>query len=159
MGQFSLVQAGLLLILLLAARQPTSPRAAQQLDISWTLSLLWKQNTALLGPLMIRRRRWRALLIAGLTVVLLSAPYFLLHPPDLFRFLAANLVSGPPSQQMGNLGMRQLLYSLSSALIPTDAWPGHLLVQRIWLGLVLVAMLWATWRDRGIDLVEPLCCG
>ncbi len=155
LGQFSLVQAAWVLLGLWAADTAAPPRAPL-LDAAWALSLLWKQNTALWLPVWVRHRRWRTLGRGGLAVFLLSAPYFALYPEAL-RSFAANLVSGPPSPHLGNLGARQLLYSLTSAVVPAPEWAGHALAQWALMALVVILSLRATWRDGSADLVAPLC--
>jgi hypothetical protein len=157
MGQFSLVQAALILVMLLAAGAGLRRgHAPWRLNVAWAASLLWKQNTGLFAPLLLRQRRWRTLLVGGAAVVLLSAPYLIWYPEALGSF-AGNLVSGPPGHQLGNHGVRQLLYGLSTTFLPAPDWPGHQLIQQLWVGLVLALTLWATWRQPTDDLVMPLC--
>lgn len=103
MGQFSFVQAALLWIMLLAAR----PGLA--FDAAWIVSVLWKQNTALLTPLLVRLSRWKSLVWLAALILITSGPYFALVPGSLTAFLG-NLRSDPPWFQLGNLGFRQLVF-------------------------------------------------
>lgn len=100
MGQFSFVQGALVFAML---------TVAPLLDGAWIASVLWKQNTLLLAPLMVRLRRWKALLLLAGLVALTAGPYFALVPGSLTAFLG-NLRSDPPWFQFGNLGFRQLVF-------------------------------------------------
>lgn len=153
LGQFSVVQAALILLMMLCAHRPP---LGWRYDLAWVLSLLWKQNTGLFAPLFLRLGRWRALGLAGLAVLVTSAPYFALHPSGLGAFLA-NFASGPPSPQLGNLGVRQFWFSALSALGPSLSAGAHAAFQRIWVGAVLALGLWLTLRDRQPDVTMHLC--
>jgi len=106
MGQFSLVQGAMVLICLLLALRG---RPGLPFDAAWIGSVLWKQNTALFVPVIIRLRRWRALIALALILGATTAPYMLLHPGALHAFLG-NLRAEPPWFQMGNLGLRQWVF-------------------------------------------------
>ena len=151
LGQFSLVQAALILAMISSAERPSWVH-----DLSWVASLLWKQNTALFAPLLLRLGRWRALIVAGLVVSLTTFPYLLRYPTAV-RALADNLVSGPPSHQLGNLGVRQFLYGLGSALAPGMTPRTHGYLQSVWVLLVLGAALAITFRDPRPDPAWHLC--
>ena len=152
LGQFSLIQAAWFLLMLLAVEKA---RWGATLEWPWTLSLLWKQNTALLAPVWLKLRRWRTLFVGGVATLCLSLPYYL-WDPDGLRSLLANLCSSPPAPALGNLGVRQALYSLTSALWPSLTSAAHARIQLAWLALILVAGLWITWRARP-DAVTLLC--
>ena len=151
-GQFSLVQAALILVMMVATLRPLGWRY----DLAWIASLLWKQNTGLFVPLYLRQRRWRALGFAVAAILLTSGPYFALYPGTLRAFLA-NFESGPPNPQLGNLGVRQLLYSLVSALAPALPAATHALLQQAWVVGILALALWLTWRGRQPDALLLLC--
>lgn len=153
LGQFTLVQAALVYAMLLAWE---SGAGGWRLGVPWTLSLLWKQNTGLLAPLMLRTGRWRLVAAAGLAVLAASAPHFLRHPGALGAFLA-NFRSGPPGAQLGNLGVRQFLYSVAAALGPKLSPAAHSAIQNAWVALVLLVALWLTARRPVADPV-PLAC-
>ena len=106
MGQFSLVQGALVYVALLAVMRPAMGR---WLGPSWIASVLWKQNTALLGPTMARMGRWRVLGILLALLLLTAGPYFVLVPGSLAAF-ARNFASDPPWFQLGNLGFRQFVF-------------------------------------------------
>lgn len=153
LGQFTLVQAALIFgMMLLSAR----PAMGARFHAIWAASLLWKQNTGLFLPLYLRLKQWRALFLVGAAVVALSAPYFLFYPDALPAFLG-NFSSGQPAPNLGNLGVRQFLYSVTSALAPAMSPQAHTLLQNGWVALVVVVGLWLTWRDRRPDIVLHLC--
>lgn len=146
LGQFSIVQTAFILAMLVSAlgRAPL-----WQGDLAWILSLLWKQNTALFAPVVLRLGRWRVLALAGLVIAATSSPYFAAFPSALPAFIA-NLRSGPPSFQLGNLGFRQLLFSLSSWLWPQAP---QALLQQLWVTLIVVIGIWRTWASKRPDTV------
>jgi len=143
LGQFSAVQSALILTMLDAASAPLGWRY----DLAWIVSLLWKQNTGLLAPLFVRQRRWTALGLAALAVSATSTPYFALYPEALSSFLS-NFRSGPPAANLGNLGARQALYSVVSALLPGLAPSTHQKLQILWVISLVVVNLWLTFRCR-----------
>lgn len=150
LGQFSLVQAALVLLMLRGVENGWRWRH----DLAWAASLLWKQNTVLLAPLWVVTRRWRALLVGALAVALATVPYMVRHPEAMAPFLG-NLQSGTPSPQLGNLGVRQLLFSISSSLAPALDSGAQAAIQTVWVAIVLGGALWLTWR-RGARQ-EALC--
>ncbi|MHB1295942.1 MAG: glycosyltransferase 87 family protein [Anaerolineae bacterium] len=159
LGQFSMIQSALILLMLAAVAGPelAAPRAlARRFGLFWTLSLLWKQNTGLFVPVLLRLRRWRTLLWAGAAVALTSAPYFLLYPSALGAFLG-NFQSSTPAPQLGNLGVRQFLYSLSLLGMPTATAETQELVQTVWVALVVAVTLWMTYSARRMDVALLLC--
>ena len=107
MGQFSFVQ-GALVFLMLVLTLPGA-RRGWAFDGAWIASVLWNQNTALFAPLMLRLKRWRALVGLALLLALTSLPYFALYPGSLGAFLR-NFRGEPPWFQLGNLGFRQLVF-------------------------------------------------
>jgi len=192
MGQFSLIQSALVLLMMVSAARPgavligdlcrnrrrpqaTSPRAKSPIgplprlrgwrfDLPWVASLLWKQTTGLFVPLLLRLRSqpsglpegWRSLGWAALAVLATSVPYFVLYPSALPAFLA-NFQSGPPTAQLGNLGVRQFLFSALSALVPSLSPAAQATLQRVWVGIVLGIGLWLTLEHPRPDAVLHLC--
>jgi hypothetical protein len=157
MGQFSLVQGALLFLMLVLA---SAGRLGWGFDLAWIGSVLWKQNTGLFLPLMVRLHRWRALLLLLLLLALTSAPYFALVPGSLSAFLR-NFASEPPWFQLGNLGFRQLVFdtmwSLGDVLgveLPQAAYLGAQWAVVIgFLALPLALLL----LDHQLDVVYHLC--
>ena len=112
MGQFSFVQGTLIYVMLVLAARP---RLGWGFDSAWVSSVLWKQNTALFLPLMVRLKRWRALLGLATLILLTSVPYFVLYRGSLDAFMR-NLVSERPWFQLGNLGFRQFVFDVMWSL-------------------------------------------
>jgi len=156
LGQFSLVQSALILLMMASTTQPPKLSTAWRFDLPWVVSLLWKHNTGLYAPLLLRLRRWRSLLWAVVAVVVTSLPYFVFFPSGLTAFLT-NFRSGPPAAQLGNLGVRQFLFSLLSALFPSLSPAHHAVLQRIWVGAILIFGLWLTLCDPHPDALLHLC--
>ena len=156
MGQFSFVQGALVFLMLLAA---VGGSITARLDLPWVASVLWKQNTALFAPLMARLGRWRALAWLAALAIVTSLPYFILVPGSGAAFLR-NLQSEPPWFQLGNLGLRQLVFDALWAA--GDAWgleigsAGHVLVQRAVVVLSLAFPLALTLLDPRPDVVRHL---
>ena len=153
LGQFNVAQAALLLVLLLQAIQ-AGPAWAQ--GLAWGASLLLKPHSGLLAPALLRARRWRVLGIGAAVVLVTSAPYMALHPTAMSAFMR-NLSAGAPAPQLGNLGVRQLLFSILSALWPALSPPAHVALQNLWVALVLVMALGLTLLPRRVDLLELSC--
>ncbi|MHB0858484.1 MAG: glycosyltransferase 87 family protein [Anaerolineae bacterium] len=159
LGQFSVIQGALILLMLGAVAGPelvARPVWANRFSLFWTLSLLWKQNTGLFAPLLLRLRRWQTLFWAGAAVLATSVPYFLLYPSALDAFLG-NFQGGPPAPQLGNLGVRQFVYSLSLIRVPPATVEAQQLMQNVWVLLVLGLTLWVTFSVRRIDVPLALC--
>lgn len=158
LGQFTLVQAALVFWLLLAADGTAADGTVDRRSLgpAWVLSLLWKQNTALFAPLFVRQRRWRLLAGAATAVALTSLPYFIAFPSSWSAFLA-NFRAGPPAPQLGNLGVRQFLYSLASWLAPWLDAPAQTRLQTVWVAAVLLVGLVYTLRRKQPDTVLCLC--
>ena len=162
MGQFSFVQGALVFGMLVLALRATTARApiGPLFDGAWIASVLWKQNTALFAPLMLRLKRWRDLAGAALLVALTSLPYFALYPGALDTFLR-NFRGEPPWFQLGNLGLRQLvfdtLWSLGDVLgveLPQAAHAGaQWAIVALFLALPLALLL----LDRRPDVTLHLC--
>jgi hypothetical protein len=178
MGQFSFVQGALVFAMLVLALRAARPRvvepreaelngaqprgAAWQRPLGWAFdgawigSVLWKQNTALFAPLMIRLKRWRSLVLLALAVLLTSLPYFARYPGSLDAF-SRNFRGEPPWFQLGNLGFRQLVFdamwSLGDVLgveLPQIAYAGAqsaVVLVFVALSLALLAL------DRRPDVV------
>jgi hypothetical protein len=108
MGQFSFVQGALVFVMLLYALRG---ELGFGFDLTWIGSVIWKQYTALLLPLFARLRRWRALILLVLAVLVTSVPYFALVPGSLAAFLR-NFEAEQPWFQLGNLGLRQLVFDV-----------------------------------------------
>ncbi|MGC9360333.1 MAG: glycosyltransferase family 87 protein [Anaerolineae bacterium] len=153
LGQFSAIQGALVLLMLLAVSRRLP---GWVLDASWAASLIWKQNTALLAPVLLRDRKWHALLVGAGAVLVTSVPYFLWYPGSIRQF-GSNLVSGVPSHQLGNLGVRQLLYSITSAVWPSLPADAHSSIQSAWVIMVVVVGLVVTFVGSRWDPALGMC--
>jgi hypothetical protein len=155
MGQFSFVQGALVYIALLYARRG---RLGLGFDLSWIGSVLWKQNSALLLPLMARLKRFRALILLALLLVGSSGPYFALYPGSLNAFLG-NFSADAPWFQMGNLGFRQLVFDVmwsAGDRLDLDLSSLYVGAQRGVVGLFLFVALALLLLDRRPEVVTHL---
>ena len=152
MGQFSLVQAALILGMLLLAGG--SGLAAQQgdgaslFDTLWITSVLWKINTVVFAPVLARLGRWRTLVLGGLVTAAVTLPYFAIFPAHWRDFLANNFGNSVAGHELGNLGFRELVYE---ALAVAGAGPDvQRVVQLVLVGLlVLPALVLTFWPRAG----------
>ena len=167
MGQVSFWAASLLFWLIVGLHS----------DRKWTASFCWagalliKPNALILGPVLLRLRAWRALVLGLLASLLTSLPYFLLYPDSLAAFFAAN-VHGSPVQgaltHAGNLGLQGGLVSVVAQLagrplaeltsladLPLAGRAVIYCSQAAILGVALVA----TWRSRdALPLIALWMC-
>jgi hypothetical protein len=157
MGQFSFVQGTLIFVVLLLALRETW---GLLFDLSWIGGVLWKQNTALFLPTMVRLGRWRAIGLLVLLLLLTTGPYFVLVPRSLDAFLG-NFHSEPPWFQFGNMGFRQLVFdamwSAGDALgveIPGSLYTA---AQTAVVVMCMCVPLALTVLDRQPDVVSHLC--
>jgi hypothetical protein len=129
-------------------------------DLSWIGSVLWKQNTALFAPLMLRLKRWRALIGVALAGLLTSLPYFALYPGSLAAF-TRNFRDEPPWFQLGNLGVRQFVFDAmwSTGDVLGVEWSQTAYVGAQWtvVALFLTLPLILLVLDRHLDIVLHLC--
>ena len=139
MGQFSLVQAALIFGLLLmatdATRQTDAGLTALRAGALWLASVIWKINTVIFAPVFLRLRRWRTLLVSGLLLVVVSAPYFAVFPAHGLDFLRNNFGGGVSTYELGNLGFRQLVFEALADLGAPAA------VQSFFQAFTIVAIL------------------
>lgn len=148
MGQFSLVQAALIfgLLLVTARGWPPGKLGARLLDGLWITSLLWKINTFVFGPLWVRARRWSGLLWAAGLGLLVTVPYFIIFPAHTFDFLRNNFGQTVAAHELGNLGLRQLVYEGLAVLGVPAA--GQQVAQWLVVGAVLLTALLVTFPPR-----------
>ena len=163
MGQFSFIQAALIFGMLLAAlgagrRRPILAQAGAalpvQFDVAWVASLLWKTNTVLFAPVYVRLWRWRPLLAGAALGAALTLPYFVVFPAHWRDLLANNVGQSVRGHELGNLGLRQLVFEL---LALADAGPRlQSLAQALVIVIVLAVALALTFRRRPPPLVALL---
>ncbi len=153
LGQFSMVQATLVFVAAVCLWQG-SPNSL--FDSAWIASVLWKVNTALFLPLMVRLRRWRAIVLLIGLVAITTVPYFVFFPDGLPAFLF-NFNARADTHQLGNLGFMQLVFETLAGLFP--GWPVQriVLIQRALMLLFLGFSAALTFLDRRLDAVDHLC--
>ena len=119
-------------------------------DALWLTSILWKINTIIFVPVLLRLRRYRALVIAAIVVALTTVPYFLMFPTHLRNFLLNNFGNGVTGHELGNLGFRQLIFEL---LATAGASPAlQRLTQLAVVALVLGLSLFVTFYPFRLSL-------
>jgi hypothetical protein len=122
MGQFSFVQAALVFGMLVLGRRCTGGRGpGRGFDILWISSVLWKINTVLFVPVFWRLQRWKAIVAAGVLAAGTTLPYFAVFPRHWHGFVANNFGSTVSGHELGNLGLRQLVYELLARMGATPA--------------------------------------
>jgi hypothetical protein len=123
-------------------------------DGLWVASVLWKITTVLFVPLLARLGRWRAIVAAGVLGVVLTLPYFVVFPAHWADFVRNNAGGRVAGHELGNLGLRQLVYQ---ALAMLGAPAGlQQSVQLAVVAAVLAVALWVTWRSRRHNIVAGL---
>lgn len=123
MGQFSLVQGALVFGMLIFAADAERAKGAEKaqtdsamtFDVLWLTSVLWKINTLIFAPALLRLRRFRILVVTPLVVAVTTIPYFLIFPAHLRDFLVNNFGNSVTGHELGNLGFRQLVFELLAA--------------------------------------------
>lgn len=148
-GQQSMVTVTLLHLLGIAhihARSRTR-------DACYIMSTLWKLNTILFFPLWIKFKRIPSLIILGLLIFLLSAPYFLNSPGSFAEFrdyFHMKLVPGPSS-----LGL-WTFFSVILHRIHPGLQNMHHILNLVSLGIFLLAST-VTLLPRRIRFIEAFC--
>jgi hypothetical protein len=165
MGQFSLIQAalilGMLLLVIKHERLETAAgatdrgfRALEWFDLIWIASILWKINTVVFGPVYLRLRRWWALAAAGLVTAALTLPYFAIFPTHWRDFLLNNFGNTVAGHELGNFGFRQLVYEVLAEMgAGADL---QRVAQMAVIVLVVLAALALTFRPGPLPLAEAL---
>jgi hypothetical protein len=119
MGQFSVLMAALLLWIAIALLRERELLAA----VPWSVSLIVKTSSALIGPVFVRNRWWGALILGGAVLLLLNAPYFLWRPDEFDAFMQENII-GRAVNFRWNLywpGDHGLLSLFETAILSTDS--------------------------------------
>ena len=116
-------------------------------DALWLVSVLWKINTVIFIPALVRLRRYRALGVTTSVVLLTSIPYFLIFPAHARDFWANNFGNTLAAHELGNLGFRQFVFELLAALQAPPAL--QRLAQLALVGAVLLISLLFTFYSPG----------
>ncbi len=110
LGQFNLLQSVLILGMILAAANGSWLNTQSW----WTASVMWKINTIICLPAMLRWRQWKPLLWLTLLLILTCGPYFVLHPEDITRFVFTN-VRIPGRLDLAQMGINFRFADIESA--------------------------------------------
>jgi hypothetical protein len=152
MGQFTFAAAGLVALGWLAAERGRGVAATAWLSASVCV----KHVGLALLPALLAVGRWRAGLVVLAVPAMLSAPFFLLHPAELARFLDASAYGTPYRLHAGNLGLVALLQSGVRAAGLDPSGPVSAGLSGSAVAAVLVWLAWRTWRLRGAENLVPL---
>ncbi len=145
MGQWSFLMATLMMLTAAFVVRSEAVSAA----VAWPLSLLIKTNSALLAPVFLRLRQWKALGGGAIALVALNVPYFVLRPGDGRAFWDVNFRdywTTPEdrfhSVNTGDLGLTGLVRSVwltfDGGATDTPEWLGLIVVVAV-VGLSLYA--------------------
>jgi hypothetical protein len=103
LGQFNQLQTTMILGMILAA----SGWHIGSVRGWWSASVLWKHNTAICLPAIIRWKSWKPLAWLALVVIITSGPYFLMHPEDVAKFFYTNVtIPGRPDLAEKGIGFK-----------------------------------------------------
>lgn len=159
MGQFSFVMVTLFYVMGYALLRweindgdPPVPMRRWLFGGAWSLSLVWKSNSALLAPLVVRLRAWPTLLAGAAVLLLTMLPYFQRFPQDWETFAQNFQAPTFLGSHAGNLGLHALLLAV---LRPVEALnhplprlapelPSGVLLVQLTVGLIALISLWAT---------------
>jgi len=163
MGQFSLTMAAFLWVLWRCEREDDQERGLPRRRFdpvlaAWVASLSLKSFSAPMALPYLRDGKRRRVLFGGLLTVLLSLPYFVWRPGDIWEFLRLNLSPFGPRILKGSLGFQTLLRDLLSRtgigspeatleiLGRSVSW-SRLAMAAAALGILLLALR-GTWMNR-----------
>jgi hypothetical protein len=154
MGQFSFVQGALVFFIMAQILRRGKPD--RRFDAAWFASLLWKINTVLFIPVLMRLRRFSTLVWAGVLVAVTTVPYFVLYPQHFGDFLRGNLGETVAGHQLGNLGFRQFVFEALTTVWPNLSAVAHQWTQASVVATVLGLALGLTLFDSGLDVIDHL---
>lgn len=157
-GQFTFMATALITLSLLAFEDKREWRGAVWLTLSIALKYV---GVFLLAPLFLLGKWRQVLAIVGAVAVILLL-YFVPNPGDWSYFTGVATYGTPNQFHAGNLGLQGLLGNVFKAL-PYDlreAAAGtaiRFFLLRVIPGLVVLFLLWVTWRYRSEKNFIPLC--
>lgn len=154
MGQFSFVQGTFVFLMMVEILHKGRP--VRLFDAAWIASLLWKINTVLFIPMLIRLRRLSMLFWAAALVAATTVPYFVIYPQHLGDFIRGNLGETVAGHQLGNLGFRQLVFETLTVAWPSLSAEGHQFLQAFVVVMVLGLPLLLTALDPKLDVIDHL---
>jgi hypothetical protein len=153
MGQFSFVQASLIMGMIYGLHRGED----RIFDTCWIVSVLWKINTFLLLPLMIRLKKIRIIILCILAIYLTSIPYYFYFPSALKTFQQANFDYYYWTVHAGHFGFLTFLFVLTQKL---SLDPNSLLKIVIYPGIpiaILVASVLITFMAKELDSIGIVC--
>ena len=148
LGQYSLLQAALVMIAATAARTG----ASKSFTASLAASLCFKLNSWLALPSVLRARKFLPLFLAAIILLVTSVPHFLTFPSSLQDFLSNLRVEGVAADQgftRGNLGLSMLI----GAIMDNSFTPA--MVQIVFLSCFAAGCAATLYKSR-MDLSEQL---
>ncbi|HUT02601.1 MAG TPA: glycosyltransferase 87 family protein [bacterium] len=143
-GQTSFVIAACLMLLgwsYIAGR----PRAG---DWAWIISVALKLLTLIAAPILLRFKRYRAVIIAIAIVIAASAPYFAFHPQDV-EFFAYLVKSRTVAPYGGDLSHSEVSYYLFGPELGQG-------VSKVFMWAVIMFSLALTFLPKKVRFVDGL---
>ncbi len=152
MGQYSFLQSVFILGMILAA----SGGQLGQAGGWWAASVLWKLNTGICLPAILRWRMFKAIAWLIVLIVVTCVPYFVFHPEDTIKFFLINFRQPGPSfaANFGFQGLIAKLFDPGESGIESGA---RYAVQYATMALFILVSLWATIKAPKGKLAECLC--
>ena len=152
MGQYSFLQSVLILGMLISAANGQFTRAGGW----WAASVLWKLNTGICLPAILRWRLWKPILWLMGILVVTCGPYFIFHPDDIVKFFLINFREPGPAFA-GNFGFQGLIAKIFHTATGNEEYPAQYATQYITMAVFILISLWATIRAKQNKLTETLC--
>ena len=149
LGQFSLLQAFFILTAAASLRLLSGRGYA-----TWvTASLLWKHNTILAAPSLLRQKKFQPLIAAAVLIALAGGWHFIKYPGSLSEFLSNFRLEGVGAEDgftRGNLGLSMLVGVIAGKSFTP------LMAQALFF-IVIALGLFITMRKKSPDLAMQLC--
>ncbi len=152
MGQYSFLQGFFILGMILAADRGRFARDSWW----WIVSVMWKLNTAICIPAIIKWRHSKQILWLLLAIVLTCAPYFAQYPIDAVKFIFFNFRAPGPAAS-GNFGFQGFLTKLTLAGNLDNAHPFTVGLHLVTIVGFIALSIFATIRANKSRLAECLC--
>jgi len=153
MGQFSFVQSSLIVGMIYGLHKGKETT----FDTCWIVSVLWKINTFLLLPLIIRLKKVRVVILCALAIYLTSIPYYFYFPSALKTFQQANFDYYYWTLHPGHFGFFAFLFVVTQKL---SLAPNSLLKIIIYPGIpitILAVSVLVTFMLKEFDPIDIVC--
>ncbi len=151
LGQFSFMQS----FLILGSIVPIGGEACHG-GRYWVASVLWKINTIICLPSVIKWRLWTPIKWLVIILVVTSVPYFIWHPADFLKFFMINFRAPGPADS-GNFGFLGLISKIFMGVNNGEDTPARLAVQYISIVVFILIGLWATFRAQRYRFAQSVC--